>query len=559
MKKSFVFVLFFLFCLSIKSFAIFNIITDGDPLLASPIMQNFRHVNFGNALIPVNSNGVATNNALDLGTSSVYWRNFYLAGTANITNLAVGTNALFSSVAGSVGIGTTTPQKLLDLNNLSPVIRLTSTRDFAGAISTDTGIIEFYTTDPSGVGPRVLSSIKSYSSSGSASPEGNIIFSTGDFQNTAIERLRINSTGNIGIGTTTPYAYDTTPTLLSVQAQITTATETEVVHFTGGLESSGGAGVFRLTNSNDRGIVLKGGQTGTSEFGEIGVSRYDGSYTQGLYINPSGYIGLGTTTPGAKLTVSGNAYSASTGLSSSLLLSTSTKGNSIYSAGIGFRNGDSAAERASITAIQDTTDEDNLGLSFFTHPSTTGSDPRFEAVRISSSGKVGVGLTNPSEALHVSGNFRVTGNISVSSNVQVAGGISSGLISPVNLKWARIALGTKNIVGGLSNDTTLFTVNLAQLGSSFTLLNYSLTLIGDNGLVIGSAENILSFAENSGYMQSYTPMFTFVPVNQNTIEIHQIFLFGGMIDYYNNYFQNNAANWDDTTNNRGYLEVFYAN
>ena len=74
----------------------FNIISDGDPGLASPVMQNFRHVNYGNALLPVNSTGSSVNNTIDLGSAAYGWKDFYMIG-----DIAVNTNKF--TVAGSSG------------------------------------------------------------------------------------------------------------------------------------------------------------------------------------------------------------------------------------------------------------------------------------------------------------------------------------------------------------------------------------------------------------------------------------------------------------------------
>jgi hypothetical protein len=62
----------------------FNIISAGDPVLAAPIMQNFRHVNYGGALLPVNSSGAGINNTLDIGSSSYKWKDAFLSGGLNV-------------------------------------------------------------------------------------------------------------------------------------------------------------------------------------------------------------------------------------------------------------------------------------------------------------------------------------------------------------------------------------------------------------------------------------------------------------------------------------------
>ena len=76
----------------------FNIISDGDPGLASPVMQNFRHVNYGNDLIPVNSTGVGTSNTLDLGTATYKWKDLYVDGIGYIDTIDLGTNTIADGV-----------------------------------------------------------------------------------------------------------------------------------------------------------------------------------------------------------------------------------------------------------------------------------------------------------------------------------------------------------------------------------------------------------------------------------------------------------------------------
>ena len=59
----------------------FNIISDGDPVLAAPIMQNYRHVNYGNDLLPVDTNGSTVNDTIDIGSDIRGFKDLYLTGT----------------------------------------------------------------------------------------------------------------------------------------------------------------------------------------------------------------------------------------------------------------------------------------------------------------------------------------------------------------------------------------------------------------------------------------------------------------------------------------------
>ena len=59
----------------------FNIISDGDPVLAAPIMQNYRHINYGSALLPVDTNGSSVDDTIDIGSSTRGFKDLFLTGT----------------------------------------------------------------------------------------------------------------------------------------------------------------------------------------------------------------------------------------------------------------------------------------------------------------------------------------------------------------------------------------------------------------------------------------------------------------------------------------------
>tara|TARA_B100000700_G_scaffold314538_1_gene401266 strand:- start:502 stop:2067 length:1566 start_codon:yes stop_codon:yes gene_type:complete len=120
------------------------------------------------------------------------------------------------------------------------------------------------------------------------------------------ERLRITSDGRVGIGTSTPYAFDTTTTVLEVKGAVGSASDVEIVRFRGGQDANGGTAVLRLTNDNDRGLILKGGRESDAEFAELGTSSYNGSYNRAIRITHDGKIGIGTTSPDKSLTIGGS-------------------------------------------------------------------------------------------------------------------------------------------------------------------------------------------------------------------------------------------------------------
>ena len=153
-----------------------------------------------NAIFPT------TNNATDLGTSALAFKDGYLSGTLGVTgNLTVDTDTLFVDAATDcVGIGTVSPNEKLDVQ---------------GAGLTTLKITNTNVTSPSWVGMTTANfeiSLNRNPTSGvmvdSTKPGGimDLLGSTGDFVyngvtsgGTVSERMRILSTGNVGIGVST--------------------------------------------------------------------------------------------------------------------------------------------------------------------------------------------------------------------------------------------------------------------------------------------------------------------------------------------------------------------
>jgi len=71
----------------------FNNITDGDPGLAAPVMQNFKHINYGSALLPVNASGVSVDSTIDFGSSTKYFKDGYIDTLSTTGNVGFGTDS----------------------------------------------------------------------------------------------------------------------------------------------------------------------------------------------------------------------------------------------------------------------------------------------------------------------------------------------------------------------------------------------------------------------------------------------------------------------------------
>jgi hypothetical protein len=107
--------------------------------------------------------------------------------------------------SGRVGVGTTSPQALLDLsaNNEtgSNTLRFSDT-DTLTVANQQIGKIEFYSADASTPGASVKAYIGAFSED--TSPDAYLAFATDTSTGTPVERLRITSAGNVGVGTTAP-------------------------------------------------------------------------------------------------------------------------------------------------------------------------------------------------------------------------------------------------------------------------------------------------------------------------------------------------------------------
>jgi len=111
---------------------------------------------------------------------------------------------------GNVGIGTTTPNAQLEISNPNDTdgaggstLRLTRA-DSSSVVGDPVGTIEFYSTDLDG--PKTTAYIKSMSEE-NFGRKGSLAFGTSVTNNAdAVEAARIDSFGNVGIGTSTPGA-----------------------------------------------------------------------------------------------------------------------------------------------------------------------------------------------------------------------------------------------------------------------------------------------------------------------------------------------------------------
>jgi len=208
--------------------------------------------------------------------------NIYQASNAPIAFFTNGGNERMRITgAGNVGIGTTSPQALLDVNGgdgtpagtqFTAVIKGTSSRTlyFDGGGS---GASVWW-----GDGNSPQFAIDSISGGGAA-------FWTND--GSWSERMRITSAGNVGIGTTNP------------------STKLDVV---GANIRTDKAFMSQGSNAAWSGAACFMDYIPASSYGRIGVYDYGEPTWQNLYVGGGGKVGIGTTTFTYKLNLLGDLY-----------------------------------------------------------------------------------------------------------------------------------------------------------------------------------------------------------------------------------------------------------
>jgi hypothetical protein len=153
---------------------------------------------YGRALLlPADENGTAENNLHYIGSSSYRWRDIYLSGSIDFNSDAVfkanGSERMRIDSSGNVGIGTTNPNTSLHTaagSNSSGLIDVARFQN-VGTSGGDGARIQLTSgTSTSGAGIGCL---------GYALNSAHLVFHSGGNN----ERMRIDSSGNLAIGTTT--------------------------------------------------------------------------------------------------------------------------------------------------------------------------------------------------------------------------------------------------------------------------------------------------------------------------------------------------------------------
>ena len=279
----------------------------------------------------------------------------------------------------------------------------------------------------------------------------------------ATERVRIAAGGNVGIGTTAPDS----------NLQV-------------GSISTSGNRTIKITDSG-YGLLLSGGGGGANNYIQsigttIPLYFLAGNNNDGNYIfSSTGNVGIGTTSPGAKLTVVGE------GTGTALIGSAAFGGNNYT--GISLNGGLSTASYNFLSSPTDST-------LYINRPN--GSTIRFreangsEQLYIASGGNVGINTSTPSYKLHVVGSNNTTPfGISVGSNATYVftGNSTSGYTATFNINDTGLYIGQNSSARSFSlqtNSTDRITISGAG--------NVTMSSLAGSGsrMVVADANGLLS-------------------------------------------------------------------
>ncbi len=326
--------------------------------------------------------------------------------------------------AGNVGIGTTVPAYLLDISGSGSTYgRVMSSNNYAGVRLSDgqAGGVEWLM-------------ISGYPNAGNFDIR----------QNGVLDALTILKTsGNVGIGTINPTKTlsikGSTEPILLIQPTLGTQnssinlgsffanTATPAVagtldYITFGFEGTDDAFATKITSS----VITAGSRDNAAADLEFFTKKAgDHNPAQNMTINSAGNVGIGTTVPGAKLNVIGGTIFQGPGTGTLAAVSNIRDSST---------NGNELAIRIGTGRVDLLGTWEGTGIATdLTFTPTTAGGGQSEAMRVASTGNVGIGTTNPSATFDVGGKFtfRMAGGVSNGPHI----GVGTALSTSGGLAW----------------------------------------------------------------------------------------------------------------------------
>jgi hypothetical protein len=319
-------------------------------------------------------------------------------------------------------------------------------------------------------------SIAFFSDSGSNVANGTDI--------TITEKMTITNAGNVGIGTASPAS---------------------LLHLAVSSAAVDGTKGVKIANTVGTIVMLECGSVSDSFVGTLSASDFHikVSNTNRISVTTAGKVGIGTTNPGQKLTIQADGGYG-------LIEFKNSSGTSNAYAGIS----DGAGNVFTTSAAGDLClRSDTTGTIIFGYSNS-------EKIRINSSGNLGIGITAPSQKLHVVGGFLQTaGNSSWYRNVFEVNPTSwTNVVGFSPQSSPQYTYGYINITASAyTNGTSAGGVTTSRWYYSITNNSISVSVIGSDiatgsqapgvRLTVSSGTIYVQVQSNNGTSAAYTSVF----------------------------------------------------
>jgi hypothetical protein len=310
------------------------------------------------------------------------WQNLQINSAQTVFGTS-GAERMRIDSSGNVGIGTSSPSAPLDIqsNSGGTGIRV------RGRASANAGAIRYFANDNTTQRARIESNDTSFEINSISSLPITIL--TAD-----TERMRIDSSGNVGIGTSSPSTFGKVAILAPAGGTglniVAGSLGTTTTGLTIGSPSDGGNNGVKIVANT---AYSTSGVTSMSFFTNNGSS-----FVEAMRIDYSGNVGIGTSSPGQKLDVAGDiTFGSANKFTSSANVLNGASGQN----GARIRSAVSSVENPTFSNVDDT----NTGMFFPAADTIAFTEGGVESMRIDSSGALIIGATSlqASEKLSVYG------------------------------------------------------------------------------------------------------------------------------------------------------------
>jgi hypothetical protein len=310
----------------------------------------------------------------------------------------------------------------------------------------------------------------------------SLIFGTRGTSGNATERMRIDSSGNVGIGTTSPdfSGFGSSTSGIQITAIGNNASSK--------LSGNTSGDFYRITGSGQHWLYGKGAVPMT----------FSTDSTERMRIDDSGDVGIGTSNPTGKLNI---ATATSDGINTLFGANVSPTAAGMY---VGFNDSDATA---------------TLGVYYASNPipviNITRSDRTIkfmndasERMRIDSSGNVGIGTSSPQEHLSINVALNDTEGLGLQYSNDTKGGIK------LNPSGGEVRMGAFNSTG------TYFTTFYSNNVEAMRIDSFGRFVINGDTPDTGAIQTTIHDGNT-------TYGLTLATVNTSGTQYHQRFLRGG--------------------------------